>query len=92
MVKNLFNKWFNDIFVISSFESFKLGTYEVHYLIDCGAGYMGGNSGPITALSINDAVSGFKKHDIEKIYCDGNLVYKASWSDDDGIVVNKVGI
>lgn len=79
-IKNLITSCiekFND-FTIG--EVYKLQTYEVHYLVDCGAGYMGGVDS-LVAVSLDDALSKFKKHDIEKVFCDGKLVYKVSWAD-----------
>lgn len=91
MLKKIFDK-FSHWMKIDSVEQFKIQSYTVYYLDDCGAGYMGYYDGPFEAASLQDAIKNYESYDIEKVYCDGELVYKASWSDDNGIVVNKVGI
>ena len=64
----------------ATFQHFKLGEYEIHYLIDCGAGYMGGVD-TVVACSIKDALKNHRQHDVEQVYCEGELVYTASWAD-----------
>lgn len=79
-IKSTFTKWIEYFNKCSIGEVYRLQSYEVHYLIDCGAGYMGGNQ-TIVSVSLDDALSNFKKHDVEKVFCNGKIVYQASWAD-----------
>ena len=98
MFKNLFNRWLKAIAEIledpnDEFQGWTHGTYDIHYLVDCGAGYMGGKCS-VDALSIEHAIetSGIKKYDIECIYFREQLVWKASWSDTKDYLVDIIKI
>ena len=66
---------------LAKFECFELAEYRVEYLIDCGAGYMTGIPDPVEEISLQQAMSRYRQHDIEAVYCNDKLVYKASWAD-----------
>lgn len=62
-------------------ECFELATYRVEYLIDCGAGYMTGMPDPVQGISLKEVMSQYRQHDVEAVYCNDKLVYRASWAD-----------
>lgn len=78
-------EFFYRSYKFATFQHFKFGTYEIHYLIDCGAGYMGGID-EVVACSVKDAIKNHRQHDIELVYCEGKIVYQASWAD-----IHKLG-
>lgn len=72
---------FDNQLKVAKFECFELATYRVEYLIDCGAGYMTGIPDPVEATSLKEVMSHYRQHDIEVVYCNDKVVYKASWAD-----------
>lgn len=77
-------EFFNKGYHFATFQHFKFAEYEIHYLVDCGAGYMGGID-KVIAGSLKDAIKNHRQHDIEKVYCDGEIVYAASWADKENL-------
>lgn len=73
-------EFFHSNLKFATFQHFEFAEYEIHYLVDCGAGYMGGID-KLIATSVEDVIKNYRQNDIEKVYCDGKLVYRASWAD-----------